>query len=352
MDRHPDAHDGRAHHRLDAENHPYGRSAGKKTPRAVVRGSAIERQTRLYRIAPHVHTVHSDGRLTPAEVIALGKASGLDGIVSTDHNTTSALLHWGEVQDPEFLVINGMEVTYGQGHWNIFGLDPHAWIDFRIHHNDTLRYRKAVAKARKAGRLLVANHPYNLDFLYDVTPMDGIEVWNSAWSPANERAVELWHTLLVGGNRKFAVASTDFHRGGNIASPHTVVRAEALSAEAVIDAIAAGRSYMARDTSVEIGMQVRNSATPVQHADIGDTLLRSGKMQAEFRSNTAGRLRLTDQQGWFSDTSIAPGTVVVSIPERSLWIRTELRAEDGSMIALTNPIYIQHPLTTQSLLPE
>ena len=47
--------------------------------------------------------------------------------------------------------------------------------------------------------------------------MDGIEVWNSAWSPANERAVELWHTLLVGGNRKFAVASTDFHRGGNIA---------------------------------------------------------------------------------------------------------------------------------------
>ena len=66
----------------------------------------------------------------------------------------------------------------------------------------------------------------------------------------------------------------------------------------------------------------------------------------------SAELRLTDQQGWFSDTSIAPGTVVVSIPERSLWVRAELRAEDGSMIALTNPIYIQHPLTTQSLLPE
>ena len=33
------------------------------------------------------------------------------------------------------------------------------------------------------------------------------------------------------------------------------------------------------NASVEIGMQVRNSATPVQHADIGDTLLRSGGMQ-------------------------------------------------------------------------
>ena len=191
----------------------------KKLPAPSYAAPQLNDKPGWYRIAPHVHTVHSDGRLTPAEVIALGKASGLDGIVSTDHNTTSALLHWGEVQDLEFLVINGVEVTYGQGHWNIFGLDPHAWIDFRIHHNDTLRYRKVVAKARKAGRLLVATPPYNLDFLYDVTPMDGIEVWNSAWSPANERAVELWHTLLVGGNRKFAVASTDFHRGGNIA-PH------------------------------------------------------------------------------------------------------------------------------------
>ena len=131
----------------------------KKLPAPSYAAPQLNDKPGWYRIAPHVHTVHSDGRLTPAEVIALGKASGLDGIVSTDHNTTSALLHWGEVQDLEFLVINGVEVTYGQGHWNIFGLDPHAWIDFRIHHNDTLRYRKVVAKARKAGRLLVAPPP-------------------------------------------------------------------------------------------------------------------------------------------------------------------------------------------------
>ena len=324
----------------------------KKLPAPSYAAAHLNDKPGWYRIAPHVHTVHSDGRLTPAEVVALGKASGLDGIVSTDHNTTSSLLHWGEVQDPDFLVINGVEVTYCQGHWNIIGLDPHAWIDFRIHHNDTLRYRKAVAKARKSGRLLVANHPYNLDFLYDVTPMDGIEVWNSAWSPANERAVELWHTLLVGGNRKFAVASTDFHRGDNIASPHTVVRADALSAEAVIEAIAAGRSYMARDTAIEIGMLARNSATPVGQADIGENLLRSGDVRIEFRSNTPGELRLIDQQGCFSTSPISAGEVSIAVPERSLWVRAELRDKDGSMIALSNPIFIQHPLTTRSLLPE
>jgi predicted metal-dependent phosphoesterase TrpH len=38
----------------------------------------------------HLHTVHSDGRRTPAEVAAGARAAGLDFIVSTDHNTSSA----------------------------------------------------------------------------------------------------------------------------------------------------------------------------------------------------------------------------------------------------------------------
>ena len=293
----------------------------------------------------HIHSEHSpDGRMALDEIVACARARGLQGVAVCDHDR--ALTETWDA--PDFLLIPGIELSTDRGH--LLGLFVTEQIEAR-------ELDAAIDAVHACGGLAVMAHPFErssdaqrLDAYLD--RLDGIEVWNSAWSPANERAVELWHTLLVGGNRKFAVASTDFHRGGNIASPHTVVRAEALSAEAVIDAIAAGRSYVARDTSAEIGMQVRNSATPVQHADIGDTLLRSGGMQAEFRSNTAGRLRLTDQQGWFSDTSIAPGTVVVPIPERSLWVRAELRAEDGSMIALTNPIYIQHPLTTQSLLPE
>lgn len=323
----------------------------KELPQPSYAATILNDKPGLYRIAPHVHTVHSDGRLTPAQIVALGKASGLDGIVSTDHNTPAALRHWGEVQDSAFLVINGVEVTYCQGHWNIIGLEPEAWIDFRVHYTDTARYRQSVAAARQAGRLLVANHPYNLDFLHDVTAMDGIEVWNSAWSAANERAVELWHSLLVGGNRKFAVASTDFHRGQNIASPHTVVRADALSADAVIEAIAAGRSYMARDTSVTLSLACYNAQTPSERADIGDTLRRREKVIAAFDTDTPGTLRLIDQQGCFSQTEVAAGSVTLPVPDGSLWVRCELRDADGSMIALTNPIFIRHPLTAHDLLP-
>lgn len=328
-----------------------GRPA-KELPQPSYAARALNDRPGWYRIAPHVHTVYSDGRLTPAQIVALGKASGLDGIVSTDHNTPASLLHWGEVQDPEFLVINGVEVTYCQGHWNVIGLDPHAWIDFRIHYTDTARYRQSVAAARRAGRLLVANHPYNLDFLYDVTPMDGIEVWNSAWSAANERAVGLWHTLLVGGSRKFAVASTDFHRGENISSPHTVVRAEALTADAVTEAIAAGRSYMARDSSVAIGLMCYDAADSTKCADLGDTLLRRGDVFTKFSTSAPGTLRLIDQQGCFAETPVTAGEITLPVPGRSLWVRAELRDADKSMIALTNPVFIRHPLTTHGLLPE
>ena len=211
----------------------------KKLPAPSYAAPQLNDKPGWYRIAPHVHTVHSDGRLTPAEVIALGKASGLDGIVSTDHNTTSALLHWGEVQDPEFLVINGVEVTYGQGHWNIFGLDPHAWIDFRIHHNDTLRYRKAVAKARKAGRLLVANHPYNLDFLYDVTPMDGIEVWNGRADRKNPQANAM-ACALAQRTAKPVTAGSDAHLPEEIGNGVVTLEADALTLPAVRAALLRG----------------------------------------------------------------------------------------------------------------
>ena len=64
-----------------------------------------------------------------------------------------------ELVDENIVTDLGKVETPGGRRPNIFGLDPHAWIDFRIHHNDTLRYRKVVAKARKAGRLLVATPP-------------------------------------------------------------------------------------------------------------------------------------------------------------------------------------------------
>ena len=52
---------------------------------------------RWYRGDLHLHTVHSDGQRDPDELAAAARASGLDFIVSTEHNTNAANRAWPAV---------------------------------------------------------------------------------------------------------------------------------------------------------------------------------------------------------------------------------------------------------------
>jgi hypothetical protein len=67
----------------------------------------------------HVHSNHSDGALTPAELADLARDMGLDFIAVTDHNSISA---WGECpMSPDLTVIKGMEWSRYGGHCTILG---------------------------------------------------------------------------------------------------------------------------------------------------------------------------------------------------------------------------------------
>src|SRR4051794_18051185 len=89
-----------------------------------------------YRGDLHVHTVHSDGSQTQADVLAYARAAGLDFIGSSDHNTDSAQRTWGRYVDDDFLVIAGEEVTTRAGHWLATGLPAGTWIDWRYRPDD------------------------------------------------------------------------------------------------------------------------------------------------------------------------------------------------------------------------
>ena len=47
----------------------------------------------------HLHSTHSDGTLTPAEIIAMAKSLGLTAVALTDHNTVSGL--WDFLNEAE-----------------------------------------------------------------------------------------------------------------------------------------------------------------------------------------------------------------------------------------------------------
>lgn len=72
----------------------------------------------------HSHTVHSDGTLTPADLVALAKKRGLKALALTDHDTTSGLdeaLAAGESGGVEIIPGIEISVVYEPGTMHILG---------------------------------------------------------------------------------------------------------------------------------------------------------------------------------------------------------------------------------------
>ena len=296
---------------------------------------------RYYKIDTHVHSVHSDGKLTLAELVAMGKKNGLDGIVSTDHNTTSALREWGKVQDSAFIVLNGMESTYTQGHWNVINMDPDHWVDFRVHMNDVESFKKVLAHAHFKQGITIANHPFAIRFMYDATLMDGIEVWNGKWNANTEKSLELWHNLLCAGKKSIATAATDFHNSKSLGSPCSAIWGDQMSSKSLIDHIRNGNLYLVQDPSVDMSFRGYFKRNPEVSFVMGSTVILKEKLFVDFSSNRAGLLRVVNQDGEIAQQQIVAGeTYSFEVPGRSMFVRTELRDSDNKMIAMSNPIYV------------
>ena len=113
---------------------------------------------RWYRGDLHLHTVHSDGQRHLGELASTAHASGLDFIVSTEHNTNAGNRAWPACDTGGLLVIPGEEVTTRHGHWLAVGLPPRAWVDWRYGPRDGV-FPRFAAEVRQAGGLVVAAHP-------------------------------------------------------------------------------------------------------------------------------------------------------------------------------------------------
>lgn len=181
---------------------------------------AVGRGAAWYRGDCHVHSVHTDGELTPEELVGLARAAGLDFIATTEHNSGAAPGAWGHLAADDFLIVLGEEVTTKSGHWLALGLSPGQVVDWNHQVGDGL-IDQCLDLVHRVGGLCVAAHPHapypSGDFMFPFGGFDVVEVWN-----------------------------------GQIGIPHTVVFAEELSTEAVLAAIRSGRSWIAESADVEV----------------------------------------------------------------------------------------------------
>jgi hypothetical protein len=312
-----------------------------------------------YRGDLHTHTVHSDGRRTPAQLAAAARAAGLDFVASTEHNTTSANLGWGRHAGPGLLVVDGQEVTTRDGHWLALGLGQGPVVDWRYRAGDALAGR-AVAGVRDRGGLAVAAHPFcplpGCGWGFGYQDVDAVEVWNGPWGPDDEAALGAWERLLAeagAGPGRFlpAVAGSDAHGPGDqVGLPHTVVLAGGLDRRSVLDGLAAGRCWLAASAAVGLRLEATAGGRP---AGIGERLTVPAGDEVAVRLQVRGGAgclaRLCGPDGPAVEARLGPGdreTVEwTATAAAGAWARAEVRrpgvagAEPGPMLALTNPVW-------------
>lgn len=307
----------------------------------------------------HMHTVNSDGDWTIPQLIAAARSAGLDFISITDHNTYS---HHAEIDrlsnsPTDLVVIRGEEITTYGGHANAWGLPPNALIDFRVSPGDQRAMSQVALETHRRGALICINHPFatcagcNWSYDQDADGFDAVEVWNGSWDNSDEQALAWWDRLLRKGKRITAIGSSDSHRPANSlgqAASHVAIDGS-LSVEAILKAVRTGRVYLTTTpNSPVITFEAQNVADRRTYL-IGDVLRLDNSRRIRFKFAA----RELAQPATIS--LISQGQVIRTFPTnatdepqyfevkigREMYFRMEVRDQEGKMLAMTNPIYVE-----------
>jgi PHP domain len=201
----------------------------------------------------HTHTVHSDGVMTVPELARFAAGRGMEFLAVTDHNTIS---HHAELPAAAaahgIVLVPGQEVTTDVGHANAFG--DIGWIDFREPPDSWLEV------CEQARGLLSVNHPIGGQVSW-MAPMKRrpplLEVWHWSWLDTRWTTPIGW--WLAWDPSAIPVGGCDWHKPGNDAppgSPTTWIESEADDPEAVLAALADGRTAVSADRSGAVLLRV------------------------------------------------------------------------------------------------
>lgn len=212
----------------------------------------VQRQPRQMLIDLHTHTKpeSEDSNLTPDELVATAKSTGLNAICITEHDR-----FWSDEDIAElskrhdFPIFPGVEITTEQAHLLVFGLDKYI---FGMHHTSFVR-----RLVDEAGGVIIVAHPYRRHYLTEEGPegeryypaldracesplfelVDAIEVLNGRGSPVeNLFSQDIAKALNMPG-----IAASDAHDVKDIGRCATLFEREVSNLEELITELKAGR---------------------------------------------------------------------------------------------------------------
>lgn len=310
----------------------------------------------------HAHSHHSDATWQVGDLIRAARGLGLDFVTLSDHNTVSGLT---ELTASDLVTVVGMELTTYHGHALALGLRE--WTDWRAGRGGRTMAEIANEVADRGGLFVIA-HPRSAGdptctgcrWLYPDTspgPARHVEIFNGGLTEdRNAEALELWYGWLDAGLEVYATAGTDAHHAGHMRSGRrfNVVRCRRRTPEAVLAALAAGRSYLSSGPHLTLAAvdAAGHRALPGGAVAAGDAAVdvswRAAAPESTVRLVVDGRPRnewaveelaaaANATQGTTGRGAGGRRRAGIALAPRS-WCLAELRAADGTLAAVTNPI--------------
>lgn len=280
-----------------------------------------------YKANLHAHTTASDGDLTPEDAADFYCRAGYHILAITDHHQITDIT----VEHPGFLLLPGIELDGGRSPhgklYHIVGVGLRARGELAAPPDAT--GQAVVNMIRERAGLAFIAHPYWTGLLMDdITALPdcfAIEVYNTGCDLEILRGFSSvhWDDLLTAGYAFGGLAVDDGHAHAcDHGGAWTMIRAEELSQEAILDALVRGRYYAStgpeiHDVSVIDGV-VKVTTSPVTSIALVSTPARGGRRRA------------------------VPGTMLTSaelpVPETS-YCRIEVM-DDRGKIAWSNPFFL------------
>ena len=227
-------------------------------------------------------------------------------------------------------------------------------------------FNQVFRAAQAAGAVVSVNHPGDptgascIGCGWSVTDTDwnlvnGIEAVNGEDPKHYEADIRFWDQQLARGYRLVAIGGSDTHRPerGTIGHPTTVVHAQELSVNGILDAIRKGHVCIDLTASHDKVMDLQASDGATQAA-MGEELTAARNNRISLAAHVTGAsgstLRLlldgkelpTRPPESLSGDSVDKTATWTSDGQRH-WLRAEVRTTAGTLQLLSNPIFLNWP---------
>ena len=322
----------------------------------LIKKSSPKHEKAWYGGEMHVHSHHSDGKNTVAEIVEAARREKLDFISLTDHNTVSGFS--SIPNDEGLLVIRGMELTTYYGHALTLGLS--SFINW--HSKGKSRNINEIIDEVHAQRGLFAMaHPFSIGDPVcagctwklgnvDYHKVDLMEVWAGCWAERkveNSRALRLWNELLNQGFKVVGISGRDWHDVNEKKKsrlPRTFVCADSLSEHKILEGLRKGRVIVSSGPVVNFSAKYGD-----RKYEYGDEINLRGKKLISFQiqiENLKGpsELQMIKNGLRLFNSSLEKGEShrisFSELPEGNSWYRCEIYTENEELLCVTNPMFL------------